>query len=285
MNSNFFFLFLIIIFSSTISFGEVFFSSPPSLLILNQNPTQPKSKAKIVNQTKLIDARSRERWLKKRLPKSIYIDWDHLSQPGVGSRGSLRENPQILADDFARMGLSPTDTVYIYGDGQRGSGAEGRLAWTLHWLGFKKIFVTNYSEALKWSQAQTESGPYVPTPTQKWSVKTDTSLIITKSEFVNLKNSSPKKIVTINLKSRSPTFLPEPYNPSDLNIYWTDFLDHEKFVKAQLDEYFIRLKLNKKETLVMPLSFAGLRSAYICLILKSWGYNSKINPEGYSIDL
>jgi 3-mercaptopyruvate sulfurtransferase SseA len=237
-----------------------------------------------LNKIKIIDARSRDRWLKSRLKNSVFFDWDHFSQPGAGSRGSLRINPQVTADDLANSGFSPSDTVYIYGYGSRGRGNEGRIAWMLYRLGFDKIHITDFKTAVSCSKGALESGPFMPTPVSKWTPKLREDLTLRFSEFKKWTSDKNKKYTLIALREQTHPKLPGVYSPTDLNIRWSFFVEQPDKIKAAIEEHLKR-KNYDKDVPILPISFAGLSSAYVCLILRSWGFNALLVPEGYSIEL
>ena len=241
-------------------------------------PKEPPSKVKV------IDARSRDRWLKGRLKDSVFFDWDHFSQPGAGSRGSLRIDPQVVADDLANSGFSLTDTVYIYGYGSRGRGNEGRIAWMLYRLGFNKIYVSDFKTAVAWSKKPLESGPFIPTPVTKWTPELRKDLTLKFDKFKNWASDKNKKYMIIALRGRKNLKLPGMYSSADLNIKWKFFLEQPDQIRTAILEHMKRNKYDKSVP-ILPLSFAGLSSAYVCLVLKSWGFNAFLIPEGYSIEL
>ena len=223
-------------------------------------------------------------WLKSRLKGSVFFDWDQFSQPGAGSRGSLGTNPQVVADDLANSGFHINDTVYIYGKGSRGRGNEGRIAWLLYTLGFNKIHVTDFRTAKAWSNQPLESGPYIPTPVAKWTPKIRGDLTFKFSDFKEWASDKNKKYILIGLRGNSVPPLPGVYASTDLNISWRFFVEKPNEIRNRLNRYINDNKIDPLVT-IFPVSFAGLSSAYVCLILKSWGYNSRLIPEGYSIEL
>ncbi len=262
-----------------------YFSLPNSPLKAFEFNSVFKMPTKNKETVKVIDARSRNRWLKGRLPNAVYLDWEQLSQPGAGSRGSLRQDPQVLADDLARAGFHINDTVYIYGKGVFGEGNEGRIAWLLYGLGFTNIHVTDFIAAKAWSGLPLEKGPYFPSPVTKWQRKLRDDLTLTLQDFKSLKSKSDKKFVLMDLRGKyANTKLPGIFHPSDLNINWKLFLTQPQLVQSIILDYYEKNNFDK-DILILPISFAGLRSSYVSLLLKSWGFNPKVIPEGFSIEL
>lgn len=237
-----------------------------------------------LSQISLIDARSRDSWLKGRLPNSIYLEWEHFSQPGAGSRGSLRVNPQQIADDLAHIGIHKDHPVYIYGRGVKGSGNEGRLGWMFYWLGFKKIYITDFNTAKAWSDKDLQKGPHFPKSIKPWKVDLRTNDILSQNDYKKwIVDKKPHVLIGLR-GNKNKENLPGVYSKLDLEIYWTIFLTHPKVAQQRIDDYLKSKSLNKTAPIV-PISFAGLRSAYVYLLLKSWGYNGFFIPDGFSMEL
>ncbi len=244
-----------------------------------------KPPPKNLSQINLIDARNRDTWLEGRLPKSIFLDWDHFSQPGIGSRGSLRTNPQIIVNDLALIGLDINQPIYVYGFGAKGEGSEGRLAWMLYWLGFKKIYVTNFKTAQIWSGKKLEKGPYFPVPTKSWTAKLRTDLLLSLKEYKKWR-AEKKPHILIDLRGqRADVGLPGIYSSSNLNIDWKTFIRNPEIVRSNIDNYISQEKFDKSKIPIISISFAGLKSAYVALLLNSWGYKTYLIPDGYSMEI
>ncbi len=244
-----------------------------------------KAPPKNLSEVSLIDARSRDAWLGGRLPNSIYLDWDHFSQPGAGSRGSLRKNPQLIADDLALIGIHKDQPIYIYGRGIKGRADEGRLAWIFYWLGFKKIYISDFNTAKIWSDKALEKGPYFPKSTKPWKVDLRSTDILSLADYKKMRKER-KPLILIDLRGHGQKEkLPGIYTPHDLALHWTLFLTHPQIAKSSIENLLKSRSFDKSSTPIIPISFAGLRSAYIYLILKSWGYESYFIPDGFSMEL
>jgi hypothetical protein len=232
---------------------------------------------------KLIDARSRDAWLKSHIPGAVSIAWDQFSQPGAASRGTPRIEPQIVADDLAHLGISPKDTIYIYGKGVYGRGNEGRLAWDLYGLGFQKIFLTDYAQAQAWWNGTLARGSQDVKPGKKWKVKKQTDLHLPLTTY--RKEFGKKKYLLIAIRPQGTNIVfPGVFQNTEIKFSLSDFADDGKVVRKTIDEW-IAAKGYPSTITLLPISIAGLSSAYAVLKLKSWGYNTKLIAEGYSSEL
>gem|GEM_PF-5608846 len=227
--------------------------------------------------TKVIDARNRDTWLRERWPRSVYLNWEQLSQPGAGSRGSLRESPDRLAEDLARAGLHRDDDLLILGDGPRGRGNESRIAWVLQSLGFRNLQVAMYS-TLK-SPAARESGPFKPEATARWKPKVDLRAVITAREFSKLKESRRPLVLDVR-----PARIKEPLPKAfagfvQHRIDWREFFTADGLPRNDARSTLPPLA---QQNGVIVVSFAGLSSAGVTLILREWGYDARNLAEGLS---
>jgi thiosulfate/3-mercaptopyruvate sulfurtransferase len=74
------------------------------------------------------------------LPGARPIDWlDY--RDGWGRTGRLTADVTELARRLAKLGVTQTRPVLVYGDAERGFGEEGRIAWMLAYLGHPRVLV------------------------------------------------------------------------------------------------------------------------------------------------
>jgi len=241
--------------------------------------SSPHASTKLAS-TKIIDARNRDAWLKQRWPQSVYLNWEQLSQPGVGSRGSLRESPEQLADDLARAGLHRDDAVLILGDGPSGRGNEGRIAWLLQSLGFKSVRVAVYTTTASGTKPlQLESGPYKPTPVARWKPQPDLRAVITAREFAKL-NQARRPLILDVRPARIKDPLPKAFAGFvQHRIDWREFFTADGLPRNDARS---TLPPIAQQNGVIVVSFAGLSSSGVTLILREWGYDARNLAEGLS---
>lgn len=78
------------------------------------------------------------------------------------------------------MGIAPDSKVLVLGRGIDGDGEEGRLAWTLRYLGVIKVGIANLEE-LRPQMQQADSAP--PKEVPIWKPELNELLLETRSEF------------------------------------------------------------------------------------------------------
>ncbi len=234
----------------------------------------------ITANTRIIDVRTRDAWLVSRIAGSIYLNWEQFSQPGARSRGTLRISNKILAEDLRLAGISVKNRIVLVGDASAGRGNEGRMAWLLARLGFQDITLVSFND-LAAQNLGLHKGPFALPPTAEWKVKIDDSVHWSRSEFEQ--KIGKEKFVVLNVIDPSLNIrLPKIF--TDLNpvsMHWKDFIDSAGRPTAQAKQQFQRLGLSK-EVPILVISFAGLSSAYVTLILRDWGFQARLIPEGIS---
>jgi 3-mercaptopyruvate sulfurtransferase SseA len=238
----------------------------------------------ITSQTKLIDATHRDEWVKSHVAGSIYFAWDQLSQPGARSRGTLRNKPQVVADDLSQAGIHINDHVVVIGPGVKGRGNEGRIAWMLHWLGFQKVTVVSRAEMMSKNQ-QFRSGPEITAPALAWQPKINNKNLISKKNLLKgLQDPRTKTdfvlidVMPSDEKHELPDILMQA---KPLIFSWKKLIDSSGAPDMSGRAEFEKLKIPKSKKIVL-ISYAGLSSAYATLVLNEWGYQSLLLAEGLS---
>lgn len=243
----------------------------------------PRSATNSSGGIKFIDARPRDSWLRAHIPGAVTIKWDQLSQPGAASRGAPRINAQIVADDLAHLNIHRNDVVYVYGDGVQGRGDEGRMAWILYGLGFEKIYVTDFLQAKAWWNGPLATGARGASPGKKWKPKPRSDLSLPIGKFRKDFGNKKYLLIAIRPAGADVTF-PGLFQNIELKFSLNEFANEGLLVRKALDEW-IKAKGLSPDVVILPISFAGLSSAYAVLKLKAWGYGTQLIPEGYSEEL
>lgn len=101
---------------------------------------------------------------------------------------------------LARMGISPDSKVLVIGRGSEGDGEEGRLAWTLRYLGVSR---TDFQAIQDFRPAmQLESSP-PPKEAPVWKPMTNETLLETRGKFIERVKAGRKfYLVEIAVKDR-----------------------------------------------------------------------------------
>ncbi len=93
----------------------------------------------ITEQTVLLDARSAFEYSTSHVRGSYHLRWEDFTQKDDNYKGLLVEDLFFHTRRLARMGIGPNTPVVIFGAGPTGDASEGRLAWTLKYLGVADV--------------------------------------------------------------------------------------------------------------------------------------------------
>ena len=110
-----------------------------------QSPTKVKESfccpIRIKSSTVIVDARSSFHHKLFRLPDSIHVrEKDFFRKNKKGERVSqLKGSLEVEIKRLSLLGLDLSSDILVVGEGKRGKGEEGRLAWIFLYLGFKKV--------------------------------------------------------------------------------------------------------------------------------------------------
>jgi thiosulfate/3-mercaptopyruvate sulfurtransferase len=135
----------------------------------------------LTDQTVILDARSSFDYGLNRVANSIHFPWDNLAE--TTASGEVLRDPRKAALRLSLNGLEPQTPVVVVGNGPHGDGGEGRLAWTLLYLGFQDVQVAT-AETFRKNFTQNPSPPAKNAPV--WPVNPRTNLQIDKAEFAKL---------------------------------------------------------------------------------------------------
>lgn len=89
--------------------------------------------------TVVLDARSNFDYGLNKVRGSYHFPWENLAEDRVS--GEVMRDKRKAALRLSLNGLQPLTPIVIVGNGPRGQGEEGRLAWTLLYMGFQDVQV------------------------------------------------------------------------------------------------------------------------------------------------
>lgn len=94
---------------------------------------------RINERTVILDARKPFDFAMSHAPGSINLSWTEFAENKPPVPGRLKADLSQSALRLSRLGISPETPVVVAGYGSQSSGDEGRLAWTLIYLGVKDV--------------------------------------------------------------------------------------------------------------------------------------------------
>ncbi|MCW7463460.1 sulfurtransferase [Leptospira limi] len=233
---------------------------------------------------KTIDTRSFHSRVKERMPNSIVLSWEDLSQKETPNRGKLLET-KSLQKKLSSLGIETSDLIIVLGDGKNGWGEEGRIVWSLREVGYTKSFwfdgdVSSFKEVINQRKNKMnslgESNQSFLFAEKESQFHTD----ITKDEITKHLNQGSYQI----LDTREPREFSgsTPYGefrgghiPGAKSFFYQNlFDDHGKIrTKEKVENSLTQLGITKSKP-VIAYCTGGVRSAFVVGILRSYGYNA-----------
>ncbi len=257
---------------------------PPGLIIeLEKSPKYEEKKVQ-AHGPLILDTRKPFEYSMAHFENSYPIRWEDFSQSEEPHRGALDPNIHVLVRKLQALGLGKDREVIILGQGTKGIGEEGRIAWMLNYLGFKKIKTVNF-KSFKGKKVFGEAPEIASLP--GWTPKPVEGLKIRKSDLEKLIENSEKKTALIDVRS------PEEFSgnknkgekrrghiPGAINIPWKSFVDGEgEPVSSEVaKEILQKHNVNLGSTIIFYSSL-GVESGYATFVATRAGLNAK-NYDG-----
>ncbi|MCB9024678.1 MAG: hypothetical protein H6625_00035 [Bdellovibrionaceae bacterium] len=237
------------------------------------------------DQSIVIDARNPFDYNLSHIPQAISIQWHEFSRPGK-HRGYLSDDLFKEARRLALKGISPETPIIVLGNGPKGSGEEGRLAWTLLYLGFKNVQFSamNHFKILPMTNKENAPRPNVPV----WKPHFITSLLANVDEVkkvVSQPQSLKERVFLIDVRSEKEYFRRQAdldYEYPDINaihIPWTQFINKQGRPDFKIIESLKDLGVLRHSRMII-ISNQGLRSGAVTAALTSMGYTNVGNFTG-----
>lgn len=229
----------------------------------------------LTDQTVILDARSSFDYGLNRVRNSIHFPWDNLAE--TTASGEVMRDPHRAAMRLSLNGIEPHTPVVIVGYGGSGEGGEGRLAWTLLYLGVQDVQVATV-ETFRKNYSANASPPAKNVPV--WPVKARADLQVSKDEFVKLtkdpKGRMESRTWIIDVRSDKEYFNKSgSKNAPDINaihVPWNEFYN-DKGRPSQT----LKAKLQAVNVLpgdrVILVSNKGVRSGAAAYALLALGFN------------
>lgn len=257
--------------------------------------TRPDLKApiQITEKTVVIDARDAFNFSMAHIARSVNLQWREFSQRKAPFTGLLQDDLFFHARRLARLGVTPEADVLVLGAGLEGEGEEGRLAWTLYYMGVKNVrYAAVNMFRVGWTN-QTGEKPYESRPI--WKPVVQESVWVKRDELSTILGAKPggyfksgfKKPelgghgpVIIDVRSESE-FLSKnlDFDIATINIEWKEF-----FTKLGRPDPAIVAKLKAvgitPDRRIVLISNQGVRSAAVTMALLDLGFMNAGNYAG-----
>jgi len=227
---------------------------------------QDKAKVplKVFDETIVLDARSAFSYGLGHWSEAIHFPWEKLSESI--ETGQLPKDPSKVWRSLSLIGVDPLTPVIVVGDGIKGSGEEGRLAWALLYYGLIDV-QTVAQDAIDIYLTQTPTRPQKNV--QMWRKDPRESLRIDRQEFMKkvvLPRVSPdgRKALFIDVRSKEEYFSKSGgvYNEPDieaLHIEWKEFFGEDGRPNLKIRKQILALGYSLEDEVIL-FSNRGVRS-------------------------
>jgi thiosulfate/3-mercaptopyruvate sulfurtransferase len=236
--------------------------------------------------TVIVDARPSFEYSISHINGSVNIRWDEFTQPVEAFRGLFESDLYFHARRLARMGIGPDTPVIVVGRGPQGGGEEGRVAWTLKYLGVKNVEFMHI-DAFDRPRPNQEAPPHLPVPI--WKPILEESLIIGKKDFLRkaiILKTEPDAPIIIDVRPGQEYLgkMPQPFPTAvpDLgavNIPWTEFLSSQGISRTEVKDQLAAIGVTPEKEIIV-ISNRGVESAAVAMVLRSFGYSKTANMAG-----
>lgn len=249
---------------------ETKFVDVTSLVKANQHTIQ------ITEKTVMLDARSAFEYNIGHLPGAVPLSWEDFTDPQAKIPARLRSDLRPLVRRLSLLGISIDTPVLVVGSGKLGMGEEGRLAWTLFYLGIRNIQIA--SQAYFRRGLTTDASP-VRANEPLWQAKFKPSVVMTAKEFFAQK---PKVIDVRTEKEYFAKGEHGNYASPDLNaihIDWREFFTDDGRVNLKLKPKLEAVGITTRDRIAV-VSDDGVRSGAVTFALLSLGFSGAANVAG-----
>ncbi len=231
----------------------------------------------------IVDARDWQMYEEGHLPGAISVPWIELAQM---PKSPLARSSAEMAEILTSRGIPSDSWVVVYGAGQDGFGEEGRLFWTLSYLGHQKVSVLDGGLAA-WKRANfpvTTEGPQ--RPNKKFRAGTDLSARIDKVTLTAA--LAANKVKLLDVRDRDEFEGAIKYGevrgghiPGAISLPWKQFFakDGTLLPKPELQSLLSARGISVDESLVVYCT-GGVRSGFAFLALKVAGAKKVANYDG-----
>lgn len=237
----------------------------------------------ITENTVVLDARAAFDYGLNRVEGSHHMTWESLAENP--ETGEVLRDRRRLAQRLALFGLTPNTPTIVVGYGPRGEGQEGRLAWTLLYLGFQDVQTAGLELFRKnWTNKPSDSPKNVP-PVE---IEGNIALVTSKEEFKRLSRDpqgrKESRVHIIDVRSEKEYFSKKSDvsarpDIQALNIEWKEFYSSDGRPNIKMKKKLNQLGIQDSDRVIL-VSNRGVRSAAAAYALISLGFHRVENFIG-----
>jgi len=259
---------------------KVYTSEDINTLVLAKALHQP---IQVTEDTVILDARLPFDFAVAHLAQAVNVRWEDFADSQGPYPGRMKADLSAEVRRLALLGIGPNTPVVILGSGVRGKGEEGRLAWTLLYLG---VFNVQTAEAdslgLRYSNIVSQPRANVPA----WEPHIRDSILSSREEVIHVAISKhDERVHILDVRSKNEYFSKNrqlQYEVPDLravHVEWKEFFTPQGRPNEAIKDQLQAINIIPTDR-VLVISNNGARSGAVTYALLSMGYKKAANFAG-----
>ncbi|MEI7973171.1 MAG: rhodanese-like domain-containing protein [Bdellovibrio sp.] len=254
----------------------------PMTRVFEKSETFEKNGSKLEAGVLIIDARPPNDYLFSHLRGSLSMPWQDFTQRKDPFQGLLDLDLDYHARRLARLGIGLDTPVLVVGNGLKGQGEEGRVAWTLKVLGLRQVSIRSISQfSVPFSNQESPKPNALP----PWPLEVQRDWMIDKKEFLE-KLKPPRRAVVVDVRPEAeflgripPRMTHAPRDVGAINIPWTDFITESGEPDFSLITKLEQIGLSRDREILL-IDDQGVRSGLASFVLRTLGFQQARNFAG-----
>ncbi len=228
----------------------------------------------LTDQTVILDARSSFDYGLNRITNSIHFPWDNLAETTLS--GEVMKDSRKAALRLSLNGIEPHTPVVVVGYGPRGDGADGRLAWSLLYLGVQDVQLT-VIETFRRSLTPNASAPAKNVAV--WPVNPRENMQLGKADFVRLSQDPRGRLesrtwlidVRTDKEYFNKTGAGNAPDINAINVPWTEFYNDKGRPNSKVKARLQAVGILPSDRVIL-ISNKGVRSGAAAYALLALGF-------------
>ncbi len=234
----------------------------------------------------VLDVRAPADFAKSHVPGAANTPWEAFVD-GEKS-GEISADDRRLTVLLQNAGVRQKQPVIIYGNWSDKSawGEEGRILWTLQYLGKKDVFILQ-DGFQGWKKTNQAVKDVVKPETGDFSIKRRENLRISTDELQKLIANEPENLVVLDTRERIEYHGVPKYGeargghiPGARHMWWYDVFSKNGNLKSksELNALFSSRGISKDSQIVVYCT-GGIRSGFVFTVLQALGYKNIKNYD------
>ena len=236
----------------------------------------------------LVDARGEDAAAKGTVEGAIAVIWQMFADVSSGVSGDPMWGTILpveqLSEQLSATGISPDKEIILFAAAQNGWGDDGRILWELVAAGFPNVkMVDGGYDALVAAGCPTVKGAAAYTPAEVTITSIDETHVINTDDLVANYDSYTIVDVRADEEWEGQVLYGEAaggHLPGAIHVRYTDLFNDDCTLKSndEIIAMFADAGITPDQTVVTYCT-AGIRSAYMQLILEMCGFENTLNYD------